>query len=428
MKIYRDRLANGIPVLLAPDRNNSFFTIVCAVHGGSHYEEAHVSGISHLLEHMMFMTLKHKQRGSLEEVIEGVGAESNAETLEETITSFIKAPADAFEEMVELIAEQIKHPYITQKSLELEKNVVLHEMYLDDSGPNEIAFGVLPELIYGDQAAGRKISGTADTIKNITRDQLIALHRALFNTKNLVIVCSGNIPTKRKTMRILSQNFADVRGGVRPTKQEIWVPNRIVPPVRVFTMDLPQTFFLLSLDAPTFGSKHYETLLVLSVILGGASSSRLYKEIRQRRGWSYGVYSEPYLGKDLGLLHIHGGVHNEYLAEVFTVVVQQLNLLCIEEVAPGELKRAKQLLRSGVYEELSESSAVAHSIAEEALLMGRVRSYGAFLSGIDRVDSRAIQRLARKIFRSINCGAVVAGPHKSAVAEKIRNTLSELDE
>ncbi len=425
MNIVLRKLENGVPVILIPFPHAQSFIQLCMVGGGSRYERPHLSGISHFLEHMMFKgTKKRPNVNEIAEEIDSLGASTNAFTSKEFIGFYIQAMEENFEHVTDILADQIVSPVVPSDEIEKEKNTVIEEIRGAMSSPQQIALELLPYLIYGDQVEGRSVTGTEGTVRSLTRRQLCAYIKRYFVRDNFVIVVAGKIPEEKHTLRTLNRYYASIPDGSAPRKYKVRNTKQTEPRVTVCNWDIEQSYIALGLRSFPRFSESYPTLSVLNSLLGGSMSSRLFSEIREKRGLAYHISSYNFAGSDAGKLVVMGGMNKENVFEALRVIHGEMQKFCENPVSADELEKAKNSLIGGAKVALDRYENFAELVARSYTLSGRVLDPIEEFEKVRGVTTEDVQNIARQMFAGKNFNLVVVGPHTTKQEEKFRNILS----
>lgn len=421
----QEHLDNGIPIISSPMPGTNFFTQMCVVRGGSRYERAEVSGISHFLEHMLFKgTKKRPSARGIAHELEGIGAADNAFTAEDIISFHVNAPSHAFDVVSDILSDQLLNSVLDINEIKNEKGVVLAEMRRYASNPTSAALEHLPFLIYGDQAAGRPIIGTERVVSNLTRKQVAHYVRRFFNTSNLVIFCAGNIPDQRELIDKLNRFYAALRVGPPPIKHSLHPTHQITPGVKVHYMDVPQSSLVLALQVSGPKCDDLPAVDILNTILGVGMSSRLFYEVRERRGLAYSIHSSIQHQSDTGSLVISAGVDNQKIEEALCVIREQLERLAGERVADDELVKAKTMSTTKLMRAAENSTAVAILLATDYFYRGKLGSTQEHIKSVQEVSAEDVRRVAEQALRNCGMNLVLAGPCQQENAQHYRELIT----
>lgn len=425
MEIRQRVLQNGVRLVIVPMLGAKTFTQICLMGGGSRYESEKLNGISHMLEHMMFKgTTSRPTAKAIATEIETLGGRNNAFTSDESVGYWVNAPADSFERVTDILSDQLLNSLLESEELDREKNAVLEEMNMRASDPLTSAFDSLSALIYGDQAAGRDPIGTKEKVLSLTREQLKRYMDRYTVGDNVVVVVAGCIPDEERALSVLSRRYSPVSGGKKPRKYKLHEVGQSEPEVAIKKRDLPQTSFALAIRSLSRADERVPALEVLSSILGGGMSSRLFLEVRERRGLAYSIGATNYLSGDTGNTIVYGGVSPENMNKALVVVKNELVKLTEEAPEEAELRKVKNMLKASLVRRAESSSRMAMSVSDELLVLGSVTSPEEELEQIHAVTAEDVQLLAQELFTNKSLNLSVVGPHESVSQEEFFEAIS----
>ena len=411
IEFQKNTLPNGVRIITAPLHETKAMTLQFLVGTGSRFERPDESGISHFLEHILFKgTEKYPSPLLLAETLDGIGAEFNAYTSEEYTGFYVNAEAKQFPLALDVLHEMLYRPTFKLEDVEREKGVILEErnMYLDT--PQRHVWDVLKELLYGDSPLGRNIVGSPETIKAMTRETFTNYQRDSYTPDNLIISVAGN-PNDIDWLASLTKTFSDKQG--TKTRSFDAAPDaQSIPRVRVDNRRTDQTHMVLALRTFKQNDDRRFPLAVLSTILGGTMSSRLFNEVREKRGLAYYVRSAPDAYHDAGMFGIAAGVNNSQAKEALAVILSEVKRMKDEPVTEPELNRAKENFRGRMALQLEESSAMAGYLADQELYFGNLTQPEALLEKVNAVTAADVQAIANTFFVREHLNLAVVGPFK----------------
>lgn len=418
------RLSNGLRVALLYMDGAKTFTEICVMGGGSRYETANVSGISHMLEHMMFKGTKNRPSAkdiSIE--LETLGGVNNAFTSEETVGYWVNAPAGRpFFQVTDILSDQLSNSLLAQEEIEREKNAVMEEINMRASDPMTSAFDMLTPLIYGDQAAGRDVAGTKETVRSLTRRQLKRYMDKYTVAENMVLVVAGSIPAGVEA--VLEKHYSGIPSGALPRKYKLKPPRQVEAEAVIKNIDIPQTSFALAVRSPSMASEDKHALKVLGALLGRGMSSRLFLEVRERRGLAYSVSAANDIKSDTGNMIIYAGVSPENLYQALEVIKGVFQNIASEPPGEEEMNKVKSMLHAGTIRAMDSVNSMAINAAEDLLLLDRFKSPKDEFQKISKVSPEDVTSLAQSMFVNKNLNLAVVGPHSSSDIEELREVVS----
>ncbi len=424
MKFTKHKLPNGLRYILAPMANTQAVTAMVLVGTGLMYEDKKDNGLAHFLEHMCFKgTSARPSSAAIAEEFDNLGAKHNAFTGSYSTGYWVKGHKKDSVKLLEMIADVYLDPQFPQSEIEKEKGVVIQEINMYEDDPSAKAGQLIDELMYPNQAAGRSIAGTKESVNSFTREDLMRYHKTHYTPGNTVVVVAGGIDVKKIAQQITKQ-FGKVKKIKAPALQKTTVAQK-APAVNLFYKETDQTHFVLSFHAPTMFDKRTHDVSTLSTILGESSSSRLFKKMREELGICYYIGSAFQAGMDNGAFTIYAGVANDRLEEAVNGIMEELKKIVKEKVTNEELQRAKNIRMSGLVLNLEASNAVADRVSFQELYHKRIRTVEESSKRIEGVKVSAVGTVAKEIFQSKKANLAVVGPHRGqTLLLKLLKTLS----
>jgi len=403
---------DGLRIITVPDKNAKAITVLVVVGAGSRYETSKNNGISHFLEHMFFKgTKKRPNNMAIAETLDRVGGVYNAFTSKEYTGYFAKTTKEHFDLALDWVSDIFLHSKIETEELNKEKGVILEEinMYLDS--PMQYVGRLWEELLYGDQPAGWPITGTKESILSFKRKNFVDYLKNHYSAKNTIVCISGNFDSKKAT-RDIKEAFKPINRTT--TKDKIKTQeSQSSPKSLIHFKKTDQTHLCLGVRGyDLFNPKKY-TLDVLAVILGGNMSSRLFSEVREKRGLAYYIHTQAEKYTDTGYLCTQGGIPNNAVEKVVGLILKEYKTIRDTNISQKELKKAKDYLKGILTLSLESSDALASFYAAQELLTGEILTLPEKCAKIDRINIKDIREVANDIFCSETLNLAVIGPHKS---------------
>lgn len=382
-------LDNGLRVASERDETCMTAAFAIAVDVGARHEERLQGGLSHLLEHMAFKGTKKLNAKQIAEAFDLMGGNVNAYTSHEHTVYYAKVLREYADEALELLCDIVAHSVFDQEELERERQVILQEIAMHNDTPDDLVFDLYQEMAFGDTPLGRSILGAPERIAVFSRDDLIEYTNAHYQPERLVLAAAGAVD-HASTLRI-TETFFGKRKNERPR-----------PPMEVATYyggektlekDLEQVQLVLGFNGVDSNHPDYYASQAFATILGGGMSSRLFQEIRERRGLAYSVsaYSSGY--QDIGLIGMYAGTTVEHLPEL-TVALKEVLASCKNDVTPEELLRAKNQMKANIVMTRESSGSIVEWIARHIHTYGRYRTAEELIGYVDAVTAEDIARIA----------------------------------
>lgn len=414
-------LDNGLRVLLFPMKNTEAITSLFLVGTGSKYETRKLSGISHLLEHLIFRgTKNYPKPTSISRALDEVGGFYNAFTDKEVLGIIFKTSSENFNLALRILAEMVSKPLLNKEGLVKEKRVVIEEINMREDDPQILILDIWETLLYGDQPAGWLVIGSRETISKISQKDLFNYLKNSFIGKNSVLIVAGNI--KEEDMKkSIKKNFS-VLSDKKRIKKESVKEHQQEPKVFLRFKKTDQTHLCLGVRTfDVFSSKRYALALIAS-LLGGMMSSRLFVEIREKKGLAYYVktFCEHYT--DTGYLVTHAGLNNTKVLEAVEIICKEYQRLKTERITKKELDKAKENLRGRLRLGLETSDSFASFFGLQEVIGQEVLTPQQQWQKIAKITPDDILKIAKEVFRPDRLNLALIGPHRKE--KEIKNILN----
>lgn len=404
-------LKNGLRLITVPVKNTQAVTVLVLVGTGSKYETKRLNGISHFLEHMFFKgTKKRPTPLKVAETLDKVGGVYNAFTSKEFTGFFAKVSQADLDLALDWVSDIFLNSKLEEKEIKKEKGVIVEElnMYLDT--PVRYIDCLWEELLYGDQPAGWKTIGFRKNIVNFKRKNLLNYLKNHYSALNTVVCVAGNIKNAKLPGKI-QKYFKNL--GTKPPQPKIKVIERQNRPRTLLHFKkTDQTHLRLGVRAYDLFHPRKYAQEILATLLGGNMSSRLFIEIREKRGLAYYVQTFSELYTDSGYLVTGAGVPHEAVREVINLILKEYKKISRKKVSSKELKKAKDYLKGTLSLSLESSDNKASFYAGQELLTGKILRPKEKFAKIDEVTPLDIQKVAQYIFRPEKLNLAIIGPHQ----------------
>lgn len=413
-------LKNGLTLITVSLPHLDSVTALVAVGAGSRYETRETSGISHFLEHMFFKgSRKFPTAERIATLVDGIGAVNNAATDKEVTYYWIKSASEHLELSSDILSSMIKESLLAEEEIEREKGVIVEElrMYRDD--PSRYVWNLYEALQFGDQPLGWDIGGQEKTVISFQREHLINYMDSLYSPKNMALVYVGNLPKNIK--KIANNFFADLPK--RSTKN--FLPfkkiRQIKPKVNIFYKKTDQANLVLGVSSYDRYDKRRYIAKILAAILGEGMSSRLFIQVRERRGLAYHIGASFSLYKDTGSFAVYAGVKLEKVDESLEVIKAELQRVVLEKVTEGELKKAKEMIRGRLAIRSESTNFLAEYFGTSFVLDRKIETFDEILLSIDQVSSEDVREVAKDLLQSNKFNLQLIGPFKDY--ERFRRSI-----
>jgi predicted Zn-dependent peptidase len=411
---------NGLRLITVPQKNTQSATVLVLVGTGSKYEEKRLNGISHFLEHLLFKgTKKRPTPQKVAETLDRLGGIYNAFTSEEDTGYFAKVKSTYFEEAVDWVSDIYLNSILPPEEIERERGVIIEEINMYHDNPLTHIWTLWKKLLYGDQPAGWDVAGTKETILSIKREDFISYKKTHYVAQNTIICLAGNFSQKQWIKKI-EKYFAKIEKGVAPQKEKV-IENQKKPELILETRDIDQTHLCLGVRAFNLFHPLKYTIEVLATILGGMMSSRLFNEIRVKRGLAYYIKTEVNLDSDTGYLVTSAGIKNEKVEEAINIILKEYKRAKEKFFSEAEIKKARDYLKGKLALSMETSDNLAFFFAFQEMLEGKIKNLEEIFKEIDKVDRKKILECSREIFRPERLNLALISPQ--AKKEKLEGIL-----
>ena len=404
-------LKNGLRVITVPQPGNMAATVLVMVEAGSKYEQREINGLSHFLEHMCFKgTTNRPTAMDIAGELDGLGAEYNAFTSHEWTGYFAKVEKNHATKAIDLISDLYLNPTFDAAEIEKEKGVIIEELNMYEDMPQRKIGDIFMHLLYGDQPAGWDVGGEKDIIRKLTKEDFVK-YRALHYLPEATIVVVAGAFDEAAALAQIEKLFgampAGSKGGKLPVKEQ-----QSKPEITLKFKESDQTHLMLGFRAFSMFDKRRFVLEVLSDILGGGMSSRLFQKVREELGAAYYVRAGVDLYTDHGYIAAGAGVEHSKLKLVIQTIVSEFRRLTTEPVSEKELARAKSHLAGNLLLGLETSDSLATYCGSQEILKKTITTPDEIVSAINAVTAAEIQTLAKELFTANALNLAMIGPHK----------------
>jgi predicted Zn-dependent peptidase len=386
-------LPSGLTVVTETMDRVETISLGAYVASGTRHEEAAQNGVSHFLEHMAFKGTERRNAAEIAEAVENVGGHINAYTAREQTAYYVKMLKEDLDLGADIIGDILTHSVFAPDEVERERGVILQEIGQANDTPDDIIFDHFQEAAYPGQPMGRPVLGTEDIIRGMSRGDISGYMKRHYAAKNVVVAATGALAHDR-VVDLVSQHFADLPGDMPGTASAGVYGGGEFRESR----DLDQVHIVLGFPGMGYSDPDYYPALMLSTLLGGGMSSRLFQEIREKRGLVYSIYSftAPYV--DGGLFGIYAGTGEEEAAELVPVTLEELARVQVD-VAENEVRRARTQVKAGLLMSLESTGSRCEQLARQMQVFGRIIPMSETIARIDAVGVEDVRRTAARLFR-----------------------------
>jgi predicted Zn-dependent peptidase len=416
----KEILSDGLRIVTVPQAGTKTVSIVVLVGAGSRHETKKTLGLSHFLEHMVFKgTAKRPTFLDIALTIDRVGGIFNAYTGKEFTGFWAKVAAGHFDTALDIISDVIQHASLNPSDIEREKGVIIEEINMYEDSPRERIHYLLEEAIFPQNTLGSQQVGRKETVRAITRTDFEKYIETNYAANNVVVAVAGNFDEAKvisETKKAFNFQRKETKGDFEKISGIQTMPN-----VKIINKKTEQTHFSLGIRG--FDNLHQDKYVgrILTVILGGGFSSRLFSEIREKRGLAYYVkgYDQSY--SDAGYLAFQAGVDHSKLSEALKVALAEIIKIRDKGLDSGELEKAKEHFKGNLLIDMESSEELADFYAGKVLMNDEVDTLEKVVEAVDKISSDDIRRVAQDLFQTHNLNLAVIGDIKNE--ERLINLL-----
>ena len=407
----KERLDNGIRVVAESIPSVKSVSLGIWVSVGSRDEEAKDAGISHFTEHMFFKGTAHRSAHDISLEMDSLGGELNAFTTRETTTFYVKVLDEHIAKGIEIISDLFLHSSMNRKDMEKEKLVVLEELKMVEDDPEDYIHDMHAKLVWDGNPLARPIVGSVETIKGLNRESMLGFIGIHYHPANIVISAAGNFEFSN-LLKLLNKSFGKLRRKVTDNKRtNPELKNGIV----VKNKSIEQVHLCLGTLGLSQNDKKRYALYALNAILGSSMSSRLFQEVREKRGLVYSIYSYLSSFTDSGVLNIYAGTSKESLPVVLELILKEIKKIRRNGISRKEMIRVKNQMKGNLMLGLESTSNRMSRIARDEIYSGRFYTTDDIIKEINRITPSQIQGLVNDLFKSEYLSLAILGPVKKDV-------------
>ena len=373
---------------------------------GSRHESDERSGIAHFVEHMLFKGTATRSAEDIAQAIDSIGGQLDAFTAKEYASYYIKVLDEHVPLAVDLLSDIVMRPAFVPEEIEREKKVILEEIKMVEDTPDDLVHELFTQHFWEGHPLGRPILGSKETVESFTEGSLRAYFREAYVAQNMIVSAAGNL--EHAAVRdLVVRAFADLPASGASLKEQ---PPKVVPQVITRTKDLEQSHVCMGTDS--FPQRHDDRYVsyILNTILGGSMSSRLFQNVREKRGLAYSVFSGLSAYRDAGNITIYAGCAAEAVEEVIDLCVEELRVMKRDLMPVAELTRAKDHLKGSLMLSLENTASRMSHLARQEIYFDRHFGLDETLAGVQRVTVADVQRVASELFANGSLAATVLGP------------------
>lgn len=413
-KANKIALKNGAQLLVSPQSDTASVTILIMFKVGSRYETPDINGSSHFIEHLMFKgTTKRPTTLDISKELDGVGADYNAFTGKDSTGYYVKVDAKQLPLAVDILQDMLFNSLFESKEIDRERGVIVEEINMYEDNPLMHAEELLEELLFGKKhPLGYQIAGPRSVIHSVTREKLLIYKEKFYDAKHMVVSVAGKVkPSDVVMMKKAFESYP-----TKPGKHQ-FIPFRSKQKksrALVKFKKTEQVQMVIGVPAPSIFESDLPAVSVLSVILGGNMSSRLFVNVREKRGLCYMIRSSANPYEDVGSFTIQSGVAKQSVHQALEAILFEMRRMKTELVSGEELRQAKDFISGKLTLSWEDSETIANYWARQWLLERSMETPAEKLRKIELVSVKDIQRVAKKMFQTKQLNFVLIGPYTSA--------------
>lgn len=398
-------LNNGIPVVIETAKDSMVVCLGIWIKVGARHEDYNKNGISHFLEHMVFKGTKKRTARDISAEIDSMGGELNAFTSQENTTFYVKVLDEYFVKALELLTDIFLHSAFPKDDIEKEKRIIREELKMVEDTPDDYIHEIFNKNIWGKTGLGQSILGRIETIETFTKEDLLNHTEKYYSTKNMIIACAGNLNEE-----YLIEKLNQTLGGLqRDSEPQIKSIPEFTGKLNITPKKLLETHICLGVKGIPQGSEKRYSMHLLNTILGGGVSSRLFQEIREKRGLAYSIYSFNISYSDTGLWGVYTGTDKAHTEEVVNFVTEEMRGLP-ETITAQEVQRAKEQLKGNLILGLESTISKMTNIAKQEMYYSRYFSPEETIKAIEAVTLDDVRSLSKELISNSPFAITVYGP------------------
>lgn len=406
-------LPNGLTLLVQPLPSLASVSVGLQLLSGSREESPAEAGLTHLIEHLLFQGTGKRSMRELSRVISAVGGQLDACTGRESMTLYTKVPPQHLGLALDVMADMIFNSALRPSSLAKEKAVITEEINMVDDTPDELIHDLFLQALWPNQGLGRAILGSLDNLNQFTIPLIKAFMQRYFDPSNMILAVAGKVSPAR--VSALAKTYFAV-SGVAHADGQVYPGEESQPSQPLWEKrTLEQVHLCLGVKAFAYADPRRVAAIALSTILGGGANSRLFYEIRERRGLAYAVYSFTDFFRDTGLIGVYAACQKKNFAQTMAVIKEQIDHLVSRGVTAAELADVKAQLKGNLQLSLESSSSFMWSMLQQETYLHQQPSLGSVLKTIDQLTRQDLKKIAQTLFSNQSLIPAVLGPYPKKI-------------
>jgi predicted Zn-dependent peptidase len=415
-------LKNGLRIVLVPVKDMTTATALICVGTGSRFEDEKENGLAHFLEHMFFKGTKKRPKAMhITKELDALGSQHNAYTGKDRTGYYTKVPASNILPALEVLSDLFLNSTFKSSEIKKESGTIVQEINMYEDMPSRLIYDHFEKLLYGaDHSLGRDIIGTKENVTSFSRKDFISYLKRCYTAQNTVICVVGNFP-QAEVLKKIRSDFGHMRLGEKPS-HEMFTCTQTKPHIVLKNKKTDQTHLMVGVHTGGFVHKDRYVYSMLANILGGGMSSRLWEEVREKRGLAYSVQALVDFYPETGFLAAKAGVDHENLIVTLQIILKEMKRIARTGVKAEEFDRARSGFEGRLAFSLETSDTIAGNFAEQEAVRDEIIVPEESLRRIKKVTRKDIQRVAKEIFVDEKLNCAVIGPHKGK-EKKVQENL-----
>lgn len=421
--IKKHTLDNGIRIVMEKIDYVRSASIGIWVNVGSNNENEETNGLSHFIEHMLFKGTKKRKANEIAEEIDSIGGQLNAFTSKECTCFYVKVLDENIREAVDILSDMFFNSLFSQEEINKEISVVIEEIKMYEDSPEDLVHDKLSEIIFSDSPMAYNILGTEKNLRTFTHEKVIKYMNENYSPTNTVISIAGNF-AEEEFIHLIEENFKDWE---KKEVKKLHIDSPYQRKVLGVNKDLEQIH--MCIGNKTFGrhDKNYYSLLVLNNLFGGTMSSRIFQEVREKRGLVYSIYSSVTNYSNSGIFSIYAGMGYDQVEDALRTILKEMSGIKRGNITEEEFHRAKQQIKGNYILSLESTSSRMSAIGRRELLYNEILHPNDIINAINKVEIRDVLNVAEDLFKIEDLSIAFTGNlHKyPCLEDKINKVLGE---
>lgn len=415
-------LDNGLKVACLPMREMKSVSLGIWINAGGRYEEENLSGVSHFLEHLVFRGTKKRTARQIKEAIEGVGGTLNAFTGEEFTCYFVKIPKEYLELSLDVLSDIVLNARLDVEDMEKERTVILEEIKMYKDLPMHYVHELLCQLLWPKHPLGRFLCGTFETISKMERKDLISYRDKFYQPQHINVVACGALDGN-EFIKLTKKYFSSLKKGEKTSFLKFELNQNKVQ-TNFLNKETEQTHICIGVHGLSRDHKDRFALTLLHIVLGANMSSRLFEEVREKRGLAYEIGTNIKRFQDTGAFIVNAGIEHKKTKEAIKVILEELVKIKKKPITKDEYKRAKEYFTGQFLLALEETMEHMFWLGENVTTLNKIYTQEEILKELNRTKIEDVQRIANAVFRNDRLNLAIIGPISDKDKKEIEDILA----